>query len=50
MLRRDMLRLDVLEQLMNMQVLLIGLGVVTYTKDHDVELVQIFGVLYLVEE
>ncbi len=45
-----MLRLDVLEQFMDVQMLLAALRVITYAQDHGVELVEIVGVLSLVKE
>ena len=50
MLRRDMLRLYVLEQFMDVQMLLACLRVITYAQDHSVKLVEIVGVLSLVKE
>jgi hypothetical protein len=50
MLRRDMFGLYVLEQLMNVQMLLTGLRVVTNTQNHGVELVEIVGVLSFAKE
>jgi hypothetical protein len=45
-----MFGLYVLEQLMNVQMLLTGLRVVTNTQNHGVELVEIVGVLSLAKE
>lgn len=50
MLRSDMFGLYVLEQLMNVQMLLTGLRVITNAQNHSVELVEIVGVLSLVKE
>ncbi len=45
-----MFGLYVLEQLMNLQMLLAGLRVVTNAQNHGVELVEIIGVLSLAKE
>lgn len=50
MFRGYMLGLDVLEELVNMEVLLAGFRVVADTENHDVELVQVFGILSLIKE
>ncbi len=45
-----MFGLYVLEQLMNVQMLLTGLRVITNAQNHSVELVEIVGVLSLAKE